>query len=133
MEKHDRIDAIRSSIKNSPVQIAPVYLTKIVEELIDNALKFSKAGTIVQLSSEEEGPEVHLIIQDEGRGMSKEQINRVSAFQQFNRDFFGQHGAGLGLAIAKMLAELYNGSLSIESREDWGTTVKVSLPKATNG
>lgn len=131
MEEYGRPDALRISIKNSPVQISPAYLTKIVEEIIDNALKFSKAGTIVQLSSEEDGSEVHIIIRDEGCGMSKEQINRVSAFQQFDHDFFKQQGAGLGLVIAKTLAELHNGSLSIESREDFGTTVKVSLPKAT--
>ena len=128
--KYDRPDALRIVIKNSPVQIAPVYLTKIVEEIIDNAFKFSKAGTFVHLLSEEHGSEVHIIVRDEGHGMSKDQINKITSFQQFDRNVIHQQGAGLGLVIAKTLAELHNGKLSIESEEDRGTTVKVSLPKA---
>lgn len=131
--KHERPDALRIAIKNSSVQIAPVYLTKIVEEVVDNAFKFSKVGTIVHLLSEEHGQEVHIIVRDEGHGMSKEQINKITSFQQFDRNVFHQQGAGLGLVIAKTLAELHNGKLSIESEEGRGTTVKVSLPKAANG
>jgi len=128
--KHDRVDTLRISMKDSQAQISPAYLTKIVEEVIDNALKFSKPGTIVSLSSEEYGSDVHIIIQDKGRGMSKEQIQKISAFQQFGRDFFKQHGVGFGLVIAKTLVELHNGNLTIESEEEFGTTVRISLPKA---
>ncbi len=76
---------------------------------------------------------VLIIIRDEGRGMSQEQISKVTAFQQFERRYHEQQGAGLGLAIAKTLAELYGGSLSIESTEKIGTTVTIKLLKAMDG
>jgi two-component system, sensor histidine kinase and response regulator len=62
--------------------------------------------------------------------MTSEQISKVTAFQQFERRYHEQHGAGLGLVIAKTLAELYGGSLTIESKEKLGTTVKIELLKA---
>jgi signal transduction histidine kinase len=64
--------------------------------------------------------------------MSAEQIGKVSGFQQFERRYHEQQGAGLGLVIAKALTELYGGSLTIESTEKIGTTVKINLLKAMN-
>ena len=64
--------------------------------------------------------------------MSQEQIGKITAFQQFERRHYEQQGAGLGLAIAKTLTELYGGSLTIESAEKIGTTVKIKLLKAMN-
>ncbi|MDP1678332.1 MAG: hybrid sensor histidine kinase/response regulator [Bacteroidota bacterium] len=129
MSMHERADAILLSVKNVFIQMSSIYLTKIMEEIIDNALKFSEAGTTVHISSEAIGSEVHIIIRDEGRGMSEEQIHRISAFQQFERGYYEQQGAGLGLVIVKTLAELHGGNLSIESIDKQGTTVIVRLPK----
>jgi signal transduction histidine kinase len=64
--------------------------------------------------------------------MSIEQIDKVTAFQQFERRHHEQQGAGLGLVIAKTLTELYGGSLTIESTEKKGTTVKIKLLKPMN-
>ncbi len=129
MVTHERTEAIQLSCNNTLVQISSIRLTKIMEEIIDNALKFSMAGTTVQISNEENGPTVLIKIKDEGRGMSEEQIKKISAFQQFERDYYEQQGAGLGLAIVKTLVELHNGRLIIESVENTGTTVTISLPK----
>jgi signal transduction histidine kinase len=128
-----RADAMDITVKDSVAQISSAHLTKIVEEVIDNALKFSERGTKIHISSEEGDAEVLIIIRDEGRGMSQEQISKVTAFQQFERRYHEQQGAGLGLAIAKTLAELYGGSLSIESTEKTGTTVTIKLLKAMDG
>lgn len=127
-----RADSISISVKNSPVQISSTHLAKIMEEIINNALKFSESGTKIYISSEENDAEVQIAIRDEGRGMSSEQIGRVTAFQQFERHYHEQQGAGLGLAIAKTLTELYGGSLTIESAEKIGTTVKIKFLKAMN-
>ena len=128
-----RADAMDITVKDSVAQISSAHLTKIVEEVIDNALKFSERGTKIHISSEEGDADVLIIIRDEGRGMSQEQISKVTAFQQFERRYHEQQGAGLGLAIAKTLAELYGGSLSIESTEKIGTTVTIKLLKAMDG
>jgi two-component system, sensor histidine kinase and response regulator len=127
-----RGDAIHIAVKDSPVRISEMHLTKIIEEIMNNALKFSDPGTKIDISSEENDQEVTITIQDEGRGMSPEQISGVTAFQQFDRRHYEQQGAGLGLEIAKTLAELYGGSLAIKSKEKIGTTVSLCLRKVKN-
>ena len=131
-EIQERVGSICITVKDSPVQISSIHLTRIMEEIINNALKFSQSGTKIYISSEENDAEVQIIIRDEGRGMSYEQIGKVTAFLQFERRQHEQQGAGLGLAIAKTLTELYGGSLTIESTEKLGTTVKIRLMKARN-
>jgi len=130
--KHGRADSMEISVTDSQVQISPSHLTKIIEEIIDNAIKFSEPGTKISISSEEDDREVTIKIRDEGRGMSNEQIDTVTAFQQFERPHFEQQGAGLGLAIVKSLAELYGGRLTISNSDKIGTTVKIRLLKASD-
>jgi signal transduction histidine kinase len=125
-----RADAIDITVKDSVAQISSMHLTKIMEEVIGNALKFSEPGSKIHISSKEDDAEILIIIRDEGRGMSQEQISKVTAFQQFERRLHEQQGAGLGLVIAKTLTELYGGSLTIESTEKIGTTVTIKLLKA---
>ena len=132
MADRERPGAVHLSLSNHLVQISSDYLTKIMEELMDNALKFSDRGTEIAISTELMNATVFITIRDEGRGMSQEQINKVSAFQQFERGFYEQQGAGLGLAIAKILVELHDGSISIDSEEHKGTTVRISLPRVMN-
>jgi two-component system, sensor histidine kinase and response regulator len=128
---HKRPDAIVLEVKDSPIRISSMHFTKIMEEVIDNALKFSDPGTTVHIVSDEDEAKVGVTIRDEGRGMTSEQIGKVTGFQQFERRYHEQQGAGLGLVIAKTLAELYGGSLTVESEEKHGTTVKITLLKET--
>ena len=128
--KHERPDALRVAAGESSVQISSSYLTKILEEIIDNALKFSEPGTPVQLTSEERGSDLCITVRDMGRGMSEEQVKNISGFRQFERGFYEQQGAGLGLSIASTLAELHGGKLSIDSKEHNGTSVNILLPLA---
>ena len=130
--KQKRDGSISIEVKDSPVQMSSAHLRKVMEELINNALKFSGPGSKIYISSEENDREVFITIRDEGRGMSLEQIGKITAFQQFDRRHYEQQGAGLGLAIAKTLTELYNGNLTFESPANKGTAVKITLLKALN-
>ena len=127
-----RTDAIDLRVNDTVVQISSTHLTKIIEEITGNALKFSQPGTKITILSEDNDAEVLIIIKDEGRGMSRDQIAKITSFQQFERHHYEQQGAGLGLVIAKTLAALYNGSLAIDSTEKAGTTVTIKLLKAAN-
>jgi two-component system, sensor histidine kinase and response regulator len=65
-----------------------------------------------------------------GRGMRPEHIAEVGAYMQFERKFYEQQGSGLGLTLARRLAELQGGRLAITSKLGVGTVVEVTLPRA---
>jgi signal transduction histidine kinase len=113
-----------------PVVAAEDYFRKIVGELVQNAFKFSENGRRVHVTLAATGEQVELSVQDGGRGFSTEQIRRVGAYLQFERKMEDRQGLGLGLAIAKKLAELHGGSLTITSSQGEGSTVTVKLPKS---
>jgi signal transduction histidine kinase len=112
------------------LQIAEHDLVEIVRELVDNALKFSDAGTPIRVVGTLEDGMFNLYVVDQGWGMTLEQISQVSALLQFDRVIYEQKGVGLGLTIARGLAELYGGSLDIESEVQVGTQVMVCLSLA---
>ena len=107
------------------------YFTKFVDELLENAFKFSTLGSPVQVQSVTGNGNFVLRIADQGRGMKSEHIAEVGAYMQFERKIYEQQGSGLGLTIAKRLTELHGGELSIQSELGIGTTVEVTLPCLT--
>lgn len=109
------------------VGISEGSLKKIAEELVDNAFKFSKAGTPVRVSATTTANEYVLCINDTGRGMTPQQIAEIGAFSQFERSLYEQQGVGLGLTLSEGLAELYGGTLTLESALNEGTTICVTL------
>jgi signal transduction histidine kinase len=111
--------------------MAEEYLSKIVDELVQNAFKFSKPGTPVRvaLHSAEQGPV--LSVADQGRGLAQEQIAKIGAYMQFDRKMHEQQGLGLGLVICRRLAEVHGGTLTIASDPGAGTTVSLRFPKAS--
>jgi signal transduction histidine kinase len=102
-------------------------LRKIVEELVDNAFKFSAPGTPVRVSASGRDHACSLTISDRGRGMTIEQIARIGPQVQFEREKYEQQGAGLGLIIAKRLAQLNGGEFGINSVPGKETTVMVKF------
>jgi len=119
-------------LSDVPIPISEDYLARIVDELTQNAFKFSKAGTPVTVVLAETANGITLAVSDRGRGFSTEHITRVGAYMQFERKLHEQQGLGLGLTIAKRLTELHGGTLSIESERGNVTTVFVKLPKTVS-
>lgn len=119
---------LQLALHEACVPIPETKFQKIVEELVDNAFKFSAAGTPVRIESELADDIFTLSILDLGRGMTEAQIENLGAYMQFERKLYEQQGSGLGLAIAKRLSELYRGKLAIESLPGKQTLVKVTLP-----
>ncbi len=111
------------------VPMSELMFKKVVEELLDNALKFSEPGTPVRLVSKANDQNAfNLFILDRGRGMTPDQIERVGAYLQFERKLYEQQGSGLGLAIAKRIIELHGGTLILDSIPEQQTLVHVTLP-----
>jgi two-component system, sensor histidine kinase and response regulator len=124
---HRREQDLSLNLEEATLVVSPSYLQRLVTELVDNAFKFSQPGTLVSLHSRHVETGYHLTVEDQGKGMTAEQIDHVGAHIQFERKFQEQQGSGLGLAISRRLAEAHRGSLWIESTPGKGTKVQVIL------
>lgn len=116
--------------ENAPVRISEENFRQLVEELIENALKFSPKDTPIEVTTHMTRQNYILQIRDYGRGMTAEQIQNVGVYTQFERTLYEHQGLGLGLIIARRIAELHGGHLKIESEYGQETTVTVTLPLA---
>lgn len=124
----NRTEDLTLNLQDSSVAIDGIRLTKILEELLDNAFKFSSEGTPISVSTLVEDKTFILSVKDQGRGMNADQIAQLEAYMQFDRKHYQQAGLGLGLAIVQRLAELHGGELKIESSPQKETIVSVFLP-----
>ena len=102
-------------------------IIQIGSNLMSNAIKFTKKGS-VNISVDYRDNTLTIKVQDSGTGMSEEQMKRI--FAPFNRleNADTQEGFGLGLSIAKALAELLGGRIDVESHVGFGSLFTVTLP-----
>lgn len=124
----DRLADLRLDIVETDLAIAHDHLVKIIEELVDNACKYSPQGSPIELESVIQDGKWLFAIADHGRGMSQEQIANIGAYMQFDRQFYEQQGVGLGLCIAKTLVEFYGGEMTIDSQENSFTRISFTIP-----
>ena len=106
----------------------PQLFCKAVEEVVDNAFKFSPKGTLVNVVSKRVDDRSQISVEDRGRGMEAEQVARIDLFRQFDRSHFEQQGAGLGLYIAKQTVFELGGVFEVTSEVGVGTRIMVSFP-----
>ena len=126
-ERHGRAADLVINLQEGSVMIPAENLAKIVEELVDNAFKFSTAGKAVTLQGVPSGQRYQITVTDFGRGISAEDIAKIGPHMQFERKTYEQQGAGLGLVIAKRLTELLGGEFRITSQPGQGCQVAVSF------
>lgn len=119
---------LKLDLQASIVKMPEEKLRIVIEELIDNAFKFSLSNSEVQVISNIDGNKLKIDVIDNGQGMTMQEIERVGAFLQFNRKSYEQQGSGLGLAIVQHIVNLYGGELTIDSIPKKRTMVSVRLP-----
>lgn len=103
----------------------------IIQNLITNAVKFSRVGDIITVSNKDVGGKSLICVEDTGVGITKENLAKL--FQNNNFTTVGtqnEKGTGLGLTICKELVELNHGRIWVESTPNVGTKFYVELPKA---
>lgn len=114
-------------VEDANVQVSTENLRKMIEELVDNAFKFSPADSPVSVKVNATKEMYNIEILDNGRGMTPEQISNIGSYMQFERKFYEQQGMGLGLVISKRLVQLHDGSMTIESDAGKGTRIFIKL------
>ena len=112
------------------VRIDTKRIRQVLDNILDNAIKYSDEGTEIVISAERQDQEMLVSISDQGIGIPAEDLDKV-----FDRMYRAEHrtnqetgGVGLGLAICRGLVEAHSGHIWIESEEGKETTVFFKLP-----
>ena len=120
--------------KPQPATVDKIYtdgilLSKILHQLIDNAVKFTSQGNIT-IGYKIQDEFVHFYVQDTGIGISEENKKRIfgNFIQEDTADTRRYEGTGIGLSIAEGLTELLGGAMCLESLKGKGSTFYFSLP-----
>lgn len=108
------------------VSVEPAMIQRILENLIENAIRHTPAGTPVEVRTERTGDEALIEVADRGQGVPDELKGRI--FEPFERGDATGPGSGLGLAIVREFAELHGGRASVEDRPGGGSRFQVRLP-----
>ncbi|MCX7833066.1 MAG: PAS domain-containing sensor histidine kinase [Ignavibacteria bacterium] len=123
------------SVKNSIPDNVLVFADKntlkvIVRNLLSNSIKFSNPGGKIIIDHIYEGDKVKVFFIDYGVGIKKEIFDKLFSRDEFvsTRGTLNESGTGFGLLISKELAELNNGNITIDSKEQEGTKVTLILP-----
>jgi signal transduction histidine kinase len=108
----------------------PSRLSQLLLILVDNACRYSESGRQIRISLDRRHDDVLISVADQGIGIPAEEVDAV-----FDRYFRGEHarqlspkGVGLGLHVAKTIAEVHGGRLMIDSKPDVGTIITLTLP-----
>jgi signal transduction histidine kinase len=113
-----------------PIRCDPVLLRRALDNLLDNAAKYSDAGTPVKLAVQPNGTSIAFEIVDRGIGMSPAELDR--AFTPFWRADGSRTrktgGVGLGLALARRIARAHGGDVTLASHPGQGTTARLEVP-----
>lgn len=101
-----------------------------LDNLFDNAVKYTSPGGTITVTMKEEDHHVHVTVSDTGIGIPKNQINKLFGkfFRADNALRFQTSGSGLGLYVVKNVIEAHGGSIAVTSEENKGTTISFTIP-----
>ena len=103
---------------------------EMIMNLLDNAVKYNRPGGHVYIDVRHDGHKAFFVIRDTGIGIPEDKQQRV--FERFYRADSSRSrkikGTGLGLAIVKHIVEQHHGTIALNSKENEGTTITVTLP-----
>lgn len=110
--------------------IDPDRINQVITNVVDNAIKYSKADEVICIDVDDHGETVSLAIEDDGVGMDQETVSHI-----FDRFFHGHDAGGgprsmgLGLYICRQIIEQHDGEITVDSEKGVGTRVEIELPK----
>jgi two-component system phosphate regulon sensor histidine kinase PhoR/two-component system sensor histidine kinase VicK len=112
-----------------PVAADPSSICEVLANLIDNAIKYSNEGGIINLTAKPNGDFIDVSITDHGIGMPDSVVqNLFHKFYRSHRSRESVAGSGIGLYMSKAIIESHGGTISVRSSEDKGSTFTFSLP-----
>jgi two-component system, OmpR family, phosphate regulon sensor histidine kinase PhoR len=128
-EKGGKID-VELEAENDLIMADEVHFTNVINNLLDNAVKYSKDNLHIKLSTKNAGNHLKIKIEDNGIGMNKETLHRI--FEKFYRAHTGNvhnvKGFGLGLSYVKTMIDAHHGTIKAESVLGKGSTFCILMP-----
>jgi signal transduction histidine kinase len=125
---------LRHARPAGPLEIEgdPARVRVALFNVLDNALKASPRGEHVEIGIEASDDEVTITVQDGGAGVAKAELRRLFAWRELapRRPRDGRRGLGLGLPVARRIAELHGGTIAARNTPPRGLRVTVTLPRA---
>lgn len=125
--RYPKVQIMIEKLPIARLKIITHHFDKLIEELVENAFKFSSENTTISISATINHKNYLLSIKNTGVEFTQDQIENIGGFMQFNRKYIEQQGIGLGLAIVKKILDLYDSNLKIYS-SNGQTEVVVDLP-----
>jgi two-component system, OmpR family, phosphate regulon sensor histidine kinase PhoR len=130
-EKQGKLE-VHFNAEKDMVLADEVHFTNLINNLLDNAVKYSKENLEIKLSTSNSGNQLKIKIEDNGIGMNKETVNKI--FEKFYRAHTGNihnvKGFGLGLSYVKTMVEAHHGTIKADSVLGKGSTFVISMPLA---
>jgi two-component system, OmpR family, phosphate regulon sensor histidine kinase PhoR len=128
-EKGGKID-VQLDAENDLILADEVHFTNVINNLLDNAVKYSKDDLHIKLSTKNTGHHLRIKIEDNGIGMNKETLHRI--FEKFYRAHTGNvhnvKGFGLGLSYVKTMIDAHHGHIKAESVLGKGSSFCITMP-----
>jgi len=123
--------SLKTNLKDPYIEADAFHISHIINNLLDNAIKYSKESPIVKIDSWDQNGSIFISISDNGVGMTKDAVKKI--FDKFYRVPTGNvhdvKGFGLGLAYVKTMMEAHNGEILVNSEPGKGSTFTLKLPK----
>ncbi len=121
---------VNMDAENDLIMADEVHFTNLINNLLDNAVKYSKENLHLKLTTKNSGNYLKIMIEDNGIGMTKETLNRI--FEKFYRAHTGNvhnvKGFGLGLSYVKTMVHAHHGTIKAESVLGKGSSFCITVP-----
>ena len=130
LNKNNNRLVLRIPIDLPPVQADSSRLKRVFVNLISNALKHTKNGTILLKAEDGDDGFVTVTVKDTGSGISEEDMPHI--WERYYKGKHSETGTGLGLFICKFIVESHGGKIWAQSTVGEGTSFMFTLPKAGN-
>lgn len=103
-------------------------IERVMQNLLDNALKFTPNGGLITIGVEKKGEHIQVEVTDTGEGIPEEQYENLFKRYSKGKSSRNEGGTGLGLAIVKKILELHSASINFKSKRGHGTSFYFNLP-----
>ncbi len=125
---HRNVSLVLAGEPGGSALMPPRGLEAVLDALLENALKFTGDGTLVEVEVRRADGMVSVAVRDHGPGLKPEELSRATDRFWRSREHQNVHGTGLGLAIVRRIVERVSGSVEVSTPEGGGLLVRIVVP-----